>query len=79
MSHWLHKYSSMCGWIEHLAKSLLSPLAFSSLSQECGEKKEAVHLSLAPKFSKDMSETRTCNSKLGHAPGLNYLGIYIPV
>lgn len=75
MSHWLYKYC-ICGWIGHLAKFLLSPLAFSSWSQECGEKKEAVHLSLAPKLSKEMSESCTCNWNLGHAPGLNYLGIY---
>jgi len=58
ISHWPHTYYSMCGWFGHLAKSPLSPLAFSSLAQECGEK-EVGNLSLAPKLSKDMSET--CN------------------
>lgn len=53
-SHWLHKWCTTCRWIRHLAKSLLSLSASSSLSQECGEKEGAVYLSLAPKVSKDI-------------------------
>lgn len=80
MSQWPHKYCRMDGWMDWaLGQVLLSPLAFSSLPQECGEKKEAVHLSLAPKLSKDKSETCTCNLNVGHAPGLNHSGIYSPV
>lgn len=53
-------------------------IVFTFLPQECGEKKEAVHLSLAQKFHENMHET--CTTNAGHAPGLNYLAqLYSPV